>query len=643
MGSSTHRLAVLTATSLLSTLLVATPVGAFELFGICFTGNCDARDENGFAVIDPHTYDLEFVVRDQKETDLEDNVKSASDLWRGRDSAVGGSAGLITRAQGDYRRLLAALYNNGHYGGVISITVNGREAAGLTPGTQLPDNSNVAVSVRPGPLYRFGQTRIENQAPIDVDYDDVVDLPRDEGFAPGEPAKAGKVRQAEKLAVAAWRQLGHPKAAVTDRTATALHPQQQLDVALTVDPGRRAAFGQTYVEGADRVDAQFIAYMTGIEPGKEFDPDELKRARERLDRLGVFALHKIEEADVITADGLLPLNVVVQERKRRRIGVGATYSSVDGAGLETFWLHRNLFGRAERLKLTAQVGGVGADNSLNVDEFDYYVGADFVKPGAFSPDTDLLANIFAKREFNETFRETSTGGLVGVKHYHSSRITAEAGVFAKYGDYRDAFGDRKFLTTGFSSSLVYDSRDDRLEPTEGFYTEFRARPFYEWEFANAAARFEAEARTYFSPDDDGRTVLALRAKAGSLVGPAISQTPPDLLFTTGGGGSVRGYAFRNIGVRNSAGQVTGGRSLLEGSIELRQRIGENFGVAAFADAGTVGTDSFGRIGDDLKVGVGAGLRYYTGLGAIRLDVAVPLDPDPDDPSFVIYAGIGQAF
>lgn len=643
MGTRTHPIAAFLAALLVCSLLAPSPAVAFELFGYCFSGDCEAQDENGIAVIDPHTYDISADIQSDGDEELDDAIKAASDLWRGKDDPVAGSAGLITRAQGDYRRILAALYNNGYYAGVISITINGREAANLVPGTQLPKASTVEISVRPGPPYAFGQARIENQAPVDVDYDDVVPLPADEGFAPGERAKAGKVRLAGRLATRAWRQQGYPKAKVAAREATAIHPDRQLNVTLRMDPGRRADFGETYVEGAEDVDADFIAYMTGIEPGTEFDPDELKRARDRLDRLGVFALHKIEEADIITADGLLPLNVVVQERKRRRIGIGATYSSIDGAGMEAFWLHRNLFGRAERLKLTAQFGGIGASGSLDADEFDYYVGADFTKPGAINPDTDFVANIFGKREFNETFRETSAGGLIGLKFYYSETITAEAGAFAKYGDFRDAFGDRRFLTTGFSGALTYDGRDNKLEPTKGIYTEFKARPFYEWEYANAAARLEVEARTYYSPDGDGRTVFAARAKAGSLIGPSIAETPPDLLFATGGGGSVRGYGFRNIGLRNAAGQVTGGKSLLQGSIELRQRIGESFGVVAFADAGTVGTGSFSGIGDDFKIGVGAGLRYYTGLGAIRLDVAIPLDPEADDPSFAIYAGIGQAF
>ena len=89
--------------------------------------------------------------------------------------------------------------------------------------------------------------------------------------------------------------------------------------------------------------------------------------------------------------------------------------------------------------------------------------------------------------------------------------------------------------------------------------------------------------------------------------------------------------------------MSGGRSLIEGSAELRARVTDTIGVVAFADAGYVDADSFPEFSEDLKVGVGAGLRYITGLGPIRLDVASPLDPGPDDPDVAFYVGIGQAF
>jgi len=337
----------------------------------------------------------------------------------------------------------------------------------------------------------------------------------------------------------------------------------------------------------------------------------------------------------------LPLTVVVDERKPRRVCSGVTWSSIVGGGLEGMYLHRNLWGRAESLKFEAKIGGLGAD--FAPDRLDYAFVTTFTRPGAFSPDTDFVSTFTAQREVNETYTETSAGGTAGFVHYANQAVTVKGGVFAEQSRIEDGFGDRNFTTTGLYGDAVYDKRNDKLDPSGGYYLSGGVKPFYEWQFGNPAVRLEAEARGYLGFGADKRTVLAGRVRAGSLIGPDTSELPADLLFLEAGGGSVRGYAYRNIGVRNAAGTVVGGRSMTTFSGELRHRLNDSFGVVAFADAGTVSDSQFIDFSQPLRTSVGGGIRYFTGIGAIRLDVAVPLDREPGDPAFGIYAGIGQAF
>ncbi len=630
------RLFPLTAMLLSTTLLATADANALKIFGITIFEDKQAADED---VIDPRRYDVELSASGGE--GIEEAVQGASELWRNRESAVGGSAGLLARARGDYRRILAALYNEGHYGGSISITVNGRQAADIEAGTELPERSSVAIAVDPGPRFLFAETAIENIAPPAATRDDEVEQPSETGFSAGLPARAGVVKQAGERARDAWREQGYPKAAIAGREVVADHPSNTLDVRMRIDPGPRAAYGAVSVEGNQRMIAEFIARQTGLELGKEYDPDDIERAKKRLARLDVFSVYKVEEGAEVGPDGTLPFNVFVQEKPLRRIGVGATYSTVDGFGLETYWLHRNLFGRAESLRLTGKVAGVG--ETFQYDEFDYSVGALFRKPGFIHPDNDLTIDIVTKREFNDAFTEVSAGGDVGFERFVTDSLTVRGGFRANYGQFDDVFGERTFLTTGLVGGLRYDTRDSKTEPTEGVYADIEAFPYYEWEYGNFAARFEAEARAYAALDSEGRIVLAGRLKVGSIVGTDIEETPPNLLFLAGGGGSVRGYAYNNIGIRYPDGSITGGLSLVEGSAEIRARFTKTIGAVAFVDFGTVGRESYPDFGEDLKIGAGAGLRYYTGLGAIRLDVAVPLDRGPGDPSFGLYAGIGQAF
>lgn len=613
------------------------PAQAFSLFGIEIFGG---GEEEADVVGEPQSYDVTFqAVNDTYE--IGNDIRGASTLWNERDEPASGAAGLISMAKSDYRRLLGALYGEGHYGGTISILIGGQEADMLPPDAELADPAQVAIVVDPGPRFVFDETRIVNQAPPARERGDVVPLPQEEGLSSGEVARSGAVLRGERLLVQAWREQGHAKAEIAERQVTADHRTDNVDVTLAVDPGRYAVYGETTVDGTERMNPEFVRYMADLPPGAEFDPDDLEKARDRLARLDVFRSLTVREADEIVQGGLLPITVNVQERPLRRIGVGGTYSTVDGLGLESFWLHRNLFGEAQRLRFDARVGGIG--DTIDVEEFDYTVGATYTQPGTFTPDTDLVASLIGKREVLDVYTENSVTARLGLTHSFSDYLSGEIFTEAKYAEFIDDLGERDFITLGLPGKLTYDTRDNSADATEGYFLEVTAEPFYEFEFGNPAGKATVEGRAYYGIGAEDRVVLAGRLKIGTLLGPDIAEIPPDKLFFSGGGGSTRGYAYRGIGVEGPGGALTGGRSLLEASAEVRTRVTESIGLVGFADLGYVGEDSFPAFSEGFKVGVGAGLRYQTGLGPIRLDVAVPLDPGPDDPDFALYVGIGQAF
>lgn len=618
-----------------------THANALELFGICLTGNCKDTAADNSDIIDPKNYQVDLIIDDNTSEDIDLTLKSASELWRGREKAIGGSAGLVSRAKGDYRRLLAGLYNEGYYGGEISILINGQQASGLKPGDELPSYSTVTINVSTGDIYRFGTFDIFNQTPTPDNENDRVERPISLKVESGDIAKAKSVGTAGRLAIAQWRQQGYPNAKIGGQSVKALHNQNILNVNLSIDPGQKAAYGTTQVDGTERMDQAFVAYMTGLNEGDEFDPDDINEAKKRLSKLDVFSVQKIETADSVSEDGKVLVKVSVQEKKRRRIGVGATISSTDGAGLSAFWMNRNLFGKAESLRLEAEIDGLG--NTFEVDELGFRLGATFIKPGVFTPYTDWVTNIFAEHEFNSTFEGEVGGGSSVLTHRLTDKVTVSGGGFYEYSRFKDAFGTRNFSTIGAMGDIAFDNRDSKVEPTKGFFAKLAAKPFYEFENQNLGARIDAEVKGYYAFDPEGKTVLAGRIKVGSVFGPVRDQVPTNFLYLAGGGGSVRGFGFNNIGIVDGAGKVSGGRSLLETSVEVRQKFSETIGAVAFVDGAIVGKDPIIDFSQDFRMSAGLGLRYYTSLGPIRLDFAVPINPKSGDPDFGIFAGIGQAF
>ena len=157
--------------------------------------------------------------------------------------------------------------------------------------------------------------------------------------------------------------------------------------------------------------------------------------------------------------------------------------------------------------------------------------------------------------------------------------------------------------------------------------------------------------TYFDldhllPTGPGRTVLAARVLAGLAEGAGELSLPPDQRFYAGGSGTIRGYVYQSVGPKFVDPDSTpiGGTEFTAGSLELRQRMGGNFGAALFVDAGQV-SSSLRAVSGQFDVGVGAGLRYYTPIGPIRLDIAVPTHrlAAPYNDAFEVYIGLGQAF
>lgn len=610
---------------------------AFEFLGIkLFEDQSEVDAESVIADPQPYSAVLSTSARDG----LEASIRGASSLIAGQSAPASGAAGLLARARADYQRILAALYNEGYYGGTISILVGGREAANIPPDATLPKPVAVEVKVEPGPLFHFGRIGISNQASTAVAPDDMVASPTSIGFANGEIARSSLIVRAEALAVEAWQQLGYPEAKIAGRQVVADHKTNSVDVEIKIEPGRRATVGPLRVSGTDRMDSDFVAQQTGLKAGAEYDPDDIRRAQKRLSRLDVFRAMRIEAASAVGSDGVLPLAVMVEEQAQRRFGAGANYSSIDGAGLEAFHLWRNLFGHAERLRLDAKLAGINVP--IDTAEFDYAFGGTFTMPGFLNPDNDLVVATSAERTVLPAYTETSATASLGLTQYLTDDITLDGSLSYKRAQFDDDLGTRDFSILGFTAGAVWDARDKAQDAHKGFYLAATAEPFYEIDYGYLAFKATAEARGYLSLLDEDKLVLAGRAKLGVLFGPAIDELPPDRLFFAGGGGSVRGYAYRSIGVPNGDDAVTGGRYLFEASAEARYKINDEWGAVGFVDGGYVAADSFPGL-DQLRIGAGIGVRYYTSLGPLRADLAFPLNKQSGDPDYALYIGIGQAF
>ena len=538
---------------------------------------------------------------------------------------------IVAATQADYRRLLAVLFEAGHFGPVISIAVDGTEAAALSPvGSDAPVGV-VSITVEPGPRFLFGRARI---GPVPAG----AELP--EGFATGLPAGTEILRETTRAGIDAWRSRGHAKADLARQDIVADHPAERLNVDLTLAPGPRLRYGRVTVEGEEAVREDRIRRIADIRPGRVFDPEEVREGARRLQRTGAFRSVSITEAEAIGPNDTLPMRIEVIEELPRRFGAGAELGSTEGLALSAFWLHRNLTGLADSLRIEGEVSGIGGDSGGT----DYRLGFAYKRPATFNPETDLLVTGELERLDQPDFVSDRFRLAAVASRIASDEFQYSYGVAYTYSEVDDAFGSREFSILSAPLAAVYDRRDDPLNPADGYYVEGRLEPFSGFLTAGSGARFALDARGYqgFGGEDRDRTVIAARVQAKAVLGPDIDEVPPEWLFFSGGGGTVRGQPFQDLAVTLPTGRRVGGQSFLGLSTELRQQVRENIGVVGFVDAGWISPET-DFTGGDGHVGAGLGVRYNTGIGPIRVDLGVPVSGPNDNSGVEIYIGIGQAF
>ena len=622
--------ALLLATLGISGLMVeGSRATAFELFGIKLWGSEEEADE---PIADPLRYTVTIEAPDADD-DLKEKLENVSSLKNDEERPVSGSLGLMTKARGDREQLVAALYEDARYEGVVDIAIAGKSLDDLPPDAEFKGQQPVPVTItiRPGQKFTLGDIRLKGDA--------AGMASADFGLISGGDAGSGAVLKAEARLVKALKDEGRPLAKVTDREVVADHDNGRLDVTLTVEAGPVAGIGQTTVEGTEAVDRDFTEYMTGLKRGERYSPKQIEDARDRLLGLEVFNSVSLKEGDKLDADGNIPIGVEVSERKPRYFGVGGTFSNTEGLGLEGYWGHRNLFGRAEKLRVEGKISGIGA-NALG--ELNYNAGIMFEKPGVVGPASKFFANLKTVYEHPDAYDRFSTKGGMGLSYEIDKRQTVSAEVSLDYSKITDSFGKHDYLIASVPLQYVFDNRDNKLNPKSGFRLLAYAEPSYDLLNGATFVKLRGEGSAYQALDTGGRFVLAGRAAIGSIVGAGLQDVPADRRFYSGGGGSVRGYAYQGIGPKDINGKPTGGLSYFETSAEMRIGITDTIGIVPFIDAGTVSTQQFPDF-SNVKVGAGVGLRYITPFGPLRIDGAVPLNREPGDPRFGIYAGIGQAF
>lgn len=555
-------------------------------------------------------------------SDLKDILEETSRMVALEDKPPASRIRLIRRIEDDVPRLVQALNSEGYYDGKITYRLD-------------EDRRPIVVhfDVTAGPAYVLDRYDIEYRPPPGKGDTLPVGMSA-VGLKRGIQARGKAVVEAQKKLLEKLGNIGHPLARVVDRRVTVDHETHLMSVTLQVDPGPLTRFGPVRFDGLKSVDEPYLRKFVGWTPGSRYDQSKVAAFQAALRKTGLFDTVVVEHPKAVTTEQDLPLTVKVTERKPRSVGVGLSYSSSEGAGGEAFWEHRNLFGEQENLRI-----------SLTAAQIRQALTMDFRKPNWGRLDQDLISKTAATRQRTDAYVETSVSQFAGLERKLGKYWRIAGGGSLEYFRLIDNEGERNFVLPGLPGSVRRDDTDNPLDPTRGSRLQFQLTPYYVFgDEVTPLLSSEVAGSAYLSLLSRGRIVVAARAKIGSIIGAETKNIPASKRFYSGGGGSVRGYAYQKIGPLDSAGDPLGGRSVFEAGLELRFRITDTIGLVPFIEAGNVYDDIKPDFSQDLLAGAGLGFRYYTAVGPVRLDIAVPLNRrEGIDDAFQFYISLGQAF
>ena len=602
----------------------------------------------------PVPYKVRIKVQDGPDS-LAGQMKASSQLVQLAKEPPDSLLALERRARVDTASAQSLLHSQGYYDGLASVQID-------------KDASPVVVDLvlSPGKRYSLGRA--------DVYYEPEPDIPqffrnrqREVGFwglqtepvpppsfpavlpgvAIGKPIAADDLLAAVDSLPESLRRQGYPLAAVADTSYTLDREARKLNADILVRPGPPALMGRIEVRGAKEVNAEYVQRLAPWNVGEEpWDSDMVEDYANKLRGLGLFRSVQVKPLEENLAWGagresasVLPLEVTVAEAPFHSVGASARYDTDTGLGVEGMWENRNVFGNGEKFTLTAPL----ATETQGLK-------AVFEKPAFMAREQKLLVTGSTLREDTSAYEKIAGSGSGDIERRLSRQWWGSAGLGGESGSIKDNEQDPKgYGFFGPRVGLRRDTRNNILNPSDGSelavkvkpYTGFYGESFNVMTGVVTASGYYAPFRKDGLPDD--KLVLAGRVEAGGLAGAGLRTIPASLRYYTGGAGSVRGYAYQSLGPRDHKDEPLGGRSYQVVNLEARYKITEDVGIVPFLDGGRVYRDELPRIIGDMNWGAGLGLRYYTPIGPVRLDVGFPLQPIDGDPPVQIYVSIGQSF
>jgi translocation and assembly module TamA len=437
------------------------------------------------------------------------------------------------------------------------------------------------------------------------------------------------VLAAEAMGQAALENAGWPDVRALPREVSIDHARDAGDVILRYETGAFVRFDGIELESpAWRRD--FIERLANLETGLPVQRTGIDNFSRRLESLDSVRRARVTLGEQGGNSEQRPLIVSLDPAPRHAVEATISLSTSEGAGTSFAWSRRNLFGGDETLTLSAELASLVQS-----------LGARVSLPYWRRIDQRLELTGGIKSEDTDAFQQNEASASLDLFRELESDLDLQLGAFVDISKVTDASGERDINSFRLTSALAFDQRDNPLNPQSGVFAALVMNPGYSFGDTDATyLKTEIRTSAYYPVSD--RLVAAARLRLGTIVGAASTDLAADQRFYAGGGGSARGFVYQSLSPLDATGAPAGGLSVTEFSAELRWRGEGRWGAVAFVDTAFAGASRTPEF-NDLRTGVGLGIRYFLDFAPIRFDIATPLDRRAGEDPIHVYISIGQAF
>lgn len=527
--------------------------------------------------------------------------------------------------------LLKLLYSLGYYGGNVEIIEKNNSLNSIT--FNIVRNNQYLIN-------NIETKILETSANSSTN----LNLPKSKwySFSKGEAALAKKILAEEKRVENYIKNHNCILSLEVTHQAIVNHLTHTMDVIYNIKAGPEAYINTVSFKGLKTIKEEYVRKLVPIKDGVCFRIGEIEQAKTELPKSGLF----------LTAEPIIPtqpnknggVNIIfeVKERKQRSIKAGLIYSTDLGPGLTGGWEHRNVFSQGEKINV-----------KLYLTRNEQTLDSQFEKNAFIVDNQKLKLSSAIEKKDSKAYFTKGASMAAFLERSLTTHLTGSIGTKFSFNRVSEDGPIENYKLLSFPLQLTHDSRNNLLHPTKGGILKFEITPFVNLKenkgdplnFKKNKENFfktQILGTHYFNLNKEKEIILALRGATGGIKG--NSKIPAIERFYVGGGGSVRGYGYQLVGPLNKRKEPTGGRSFIETSTELRLKYSKKIGYVLFLDGGNVYDTLKPNFKSKLFWGYGVGLRYYTGFGPLRMDIAFPkIRRRKIDKLFQLYISIGQAF